>query len=107
MLFVEKTQKKSQSKNVNKIISYEKKINLDNSQFCKNFKNNCEISKKNLKKKLIELKNQNKKICGYAATSKSTTVLNYCNIGPEIIDFITDTTPEKIGKYSPGSHIYL
>ncbi len=100
-----KNSKKSQSKNVNKIISYEKKINLDNSQFCKNFKNNCEISKKNLKKKLIELKNQNKKICGYAATSKSTTVLNYCNIGPEIIDFITDTTPEKIGKYSPGSHI--
>ena len=31
--------------------------------------------------------------------------MNYCNIGPEIIDFITDTTPEKIGKYSPGSHI--
>ncbi len=100
-----KNSKKSQSKNVNKIISYEKKINLDNSQFCKNFKKNCEISKKNLKKKLIELKNQNKKICGYAATSKSTTVLNYCSIGPEIIDFITDTTPEKIGKYSPGSHI--
>ena len=100
-----KNSKKSQSKNVNKIISYEKKINLDNSQFCKNFKKNCEISKKNLKKKLIELKNKNKKICGYAATSKSTTVLNYCSIGPEIIDFITDTTPEKIGKYSPGSHI--
>ena len=49
MFFVEKTQR-SQSKNVNKIISYEKKINLDNSEFCKKFKNNCEISKKNLKK---------------------------------------------------------
>ena len=46
-----------------------------------------------------------KKICGYAATSKSTTVLNYCNLNTDIIDFICDTTNEKIGKFSPGMHI--
>ena len=46
-----------------------------------------------------------KKICGYAATSKSTTVLNYCNIDKNIINFICDTTKEKIGKFSPGTHI--
>ncbi len=100
-----KSSVRKKTKNVNKIISYEKKINLDNSQFCKIFKKNCEISKKELKEKLIELKNSNKKICGYAATSKSTTILNYCNIGPDLIDYITDTTAEKIGKFTPGSHI--
>ena len=42
---------------------------------------------------------------GYAATSKSTTVLNYCDIGPDLIEFISDTTPIKQGKYSPGTHI--
>ena len=52
-----------------------------------------------------ELKNQNKKICGYAATSKSTTVLNYCQIGANLIECIYDTTKEKIGKFSPGRHI--
>ena len=46
-----------------------------------------------------------KTICGYAATSKSTTILNYCGIGPNVIDYICDTTPEKIGKFSPGMHI--
>ena len=46
-----------------------------------------------------------KKIAGYAASAKSTTVLNYCNIGPELIEFISDTTPIKQGKYSPGMHI--
>ena len=45
------------------------------------------------------------KIAGYAATSKSTTVLYYCNIDHQFIDFICDTTPEKIGKFSPGMHI--
>ena len=100
-----KNSKRSKTQNINKIISYEKKNNLDNDKFCKKFKENCEISKRDLKKKIIELKNKEKKICGYAATSKSTTILNYCDIGPDLIDYITDTTPEKIGKYSPGSHI--
>ena len=42
---------------------------------------------------------------GYAATSKSTTVINYCGISPELLECISDTTPLKQGKYSPGAHI--
>ena len=83
----------------------EKKQNLDNIDSCLKFKAGCEKSKENIKNKLIKLKENEKKICGYAATSKSTTVLNYCNINTNIIDFICDTTQEKIGKYSPGTHI--
>jgi methylation protein EvaC len=44
-------------------------------------------------------------VAGYAATSKSTTVLNYCGIGPDLIEYICDTTPIKQGKLSPGVHI--
>ena len=51
------------------------------------------------------MKNDNKNICGYGATAKSTTVLNYCNIGNDLIDCIFDTSKEKIGKFSPGMHI--
>ena len=50
-------------------------------------------------------KNEGSKIISYGATSKSTTIFNYCKIGPDLIDYITDTTPEKQGKYSPGMHI--
>jgi methylation protein EvaC len=39
------------------------------------------------------------------ATSKSTTVFNYCGIDGLLIECITDTTPDKQGMYSPGSHI--
>ena len=46
------------------------------------------------------------KAVGYAATSKSTTVIHYCGLDPEDnISCIYDTTPNKIGKYSPGVHI--
>jgi methylation protein EvaC len=70
-----------------------------------NFKNKCLESKE----RLIEIIEKNlalgKRICGYAATSKSTTILNYCSIGSSEIDCIYDSTVEKIGKKSPGMHI--
>ncbi len=45
------------------------------------------------------------KVVGYGATSKSTTMLNYCGLGPNEIQYIADTTPIKQGKLAPGSHI--
>jgi methylation protein EvaC len=44
-------------------------------------------------------------VVGYGATSKSTTVLNYCGLGPSDLDYIADSTREKQGKVTPGSHI--
>ena len=99
------SRKKIENKRLNKILDYEKIMNLDNLQSCINFKKKCEISKKKLNNKINLIKKTGKNICGYAATSKSTTILNYCNIGPEKIDYICDTTKEKIDKFSPGKHI--
>ena len=93
------------SSQMNKILENEKNKKIDTIESCLEFKNNCEKSKENIIQKLYKLKNDNKMICGYAATSKSTTVLNYCQINSKIIDYICDTTSEKIGKYSPGMHI--
>ena len=93
------------SLNVAKILGEEKFNDLDNINSCEKFKDNCENSKINLKKMLGDYKNKGKKIAGYAATSKSTTILNYCEIGADTIDYICDTTAEKINKYSPGMHI--
>ena len=91
--------------NVEETLLYENKKKIDVLESCINFKKNCEISKDLIKKKLYNFKNAGKKICGYAATSKSTTILNYCGVKNNLIDFICDTTKEKIGKYSPGVHI--
>lgn len=62
-------------------------------------------SKTNLLNLLRQYKDQNKKIVSYGATSKSTTVFNYCGISTNYIDCIVDTTPNKQGKLSPGTHI--
>ena len=54
---------------------------------------------------LSELRARGKRVVGYGATSKSTTVINYCGITPAHVEFISDTTPIKQGKLSPGAHI--
>ena len=90
---------------VQKGLDLEKTQKLDDLESCMKFKKDCEDSKTNISTALHKLKEDGKTICGYAATSKSTTILNYCNIDKNIINFICDTTPDKIGKFSPGMHI--
>jgi dTDP-4-dehydrorhamnose reductase len=102
---ISRKKNRSINSNVKRILAEEKKLNLDNVESCLLFKKKCEESKIKLQNSLKNFKLKGKKIVGYAATSKSTTILNYCKIGPQIIDYICDTTPEKIGKYSPGMHI--
>lgn len=51
------------------------------------FNKNILKRKRELNKVLNELKNKNNNICGYAATSKSTTTLNFCEINKKTIDF--------------------
>ncbi|GFE62141.1 class I SAM-dependent methyltransferase [Geobacter sp. AOG2] len=69
------------------------------------FRRNCENSRDQLMKLLCELRAQGKRVVGYGATSKSTTITNYCGITPDLVEFISDTTPIKQGKFSPGAHI--
>ena len=51
------------------------------------------------------LKSKNKKIISYGATYKSTTVFNYCKIDTNYFHYVTDTTNNKQGKFTPGTHI--
>ena len=85
--------------------TYEKILGLHKFKTFKRFAKCVQQSKKDLVRLLKQCKKQNKKVISYGATSKSTTVFNYCNIGPDLIEYITDTTPEKQHKLSPGMHI--
>lgn len=86
-------------------LEIEKNLGLDKAETYHQFGEACERNKKSFTELLTALKSQGKRVVGYAATSKSTTILNYCNVGPDLIDYICDTTPIKQGKYSPGMHI--
>jgi SAM-dependent methyltransferase len=54
---------------------------------------------------LIDLKEQGLSIAGYGAPAKGNTLLNYCGVGRDFIDFTCDLNPHKQGHFLPGSHI--
>ncbi|MAH43771.1 SAM-dependent methyltransferase [archaeon] len=86
-------------------LKLEKSLGLNNFSTYQAFGLRVKKSKQQLVTLLKNLKTKNKKIVSYGATAKSTTVFNYCNIGPDIIDCIVDVTPSKQNKFSPGMHI--
>lgn len=86
-------------------LAKERAQGLDKDETYLQFKRNCENSRQRLMQVLNELRGQGKRVVGYGATSKSTTVTNYCGITPQHIEFISDTTPIKQGKLSPGTHV--
>ena len=56
---------------------------------------------------LLELKKQGKTIVGISAPAKGNTLLNYCKIDTNILDYITENAETKIGLYTPGTHIAI
>lgn len=90
---------------VTKTLRSEQELGLDNVKTYLDFGTNCKIRKNELVDLLRQLKDQGRTVAGYAATSKSTTVLNYCKIDSTLIEYISDSTKEKIGTFAPGSKI--
>lgn len=103
--YLKKGKRHAVSARVKDFISKEKEANLDKIEGYLNFRDRVNKICTDLKTTLLRLKEQGYRIAGYGATSKSTTLFNYAGIGPEIIEYITDNTPTKIDKYTPGMHI--
>ena len=86
-------------------ISEEITFGVDNFKTYEIFAERVKKSKNDLVELLLDLEMSGKKVVSIGATSKSTTVFNYCGIDPVLIKLITDTTSDKQGLFSPGSHI--
>lgn len=95
----------SVSDRVNQKITKEESLGLNTQDTYDGFRKNCEHSRDRLMDLLNSIRQKGQRIVGYAATSKSTTTINYCGITSDHIEFLSDTTPLKQGKFSPGAHI--
>lgn len=54
---------------------------------------------------LTDLRRQGLRVAAYGASAKATTLLNWCRIGPDLVQYVVDTTPTKHGRYMPGTGI--
>ena len=93
------------SENTRYLLRQENKSAMSNATAYIDFAKKVERIKERTVEILNKVKQGGYNICGYGATAKSTTFLNYCNIGCNFIEFIVDTTPLKQGLFTPGMHI--
>lgn len=93
------------SQNVNDVLQKERTFGLDSMSTYANFQKQVSIVKLNIWDFFINAKKSGKKIVCYGAPAKGNTLLNYCGIGSDIIDYTVDINPHKQGKYLPGTHI--
>jgi SAM-dependent methyltransferase len=83
----------------------ERELKLDRLEPYRAFSERVMRVKRNLLRFLIEAKDSNKTIAAYGAPAKGNTLLNYCGIRTDFIDYTMDRSPHKQGHYLPGSHI--
>ena len=106
--YIKKIINKKKLENSFKIqIKNEIKFGLKKINTYKHFGYRVRKSKKKLLLIFKNLKKKHKKIIGYGATAKSTTILNYCNIDNKYLDYFLDTTPDKQNKFTPGTKILI
>ena len=105
--YVKKTNSTKISEKLKQILKYEKKLKISKIKTIKKFVANCINSKKRILKIMKRIKTKGEDIYGYGATSKSTTILHFCNVKDNFIKGIFDNTPTKIGKYFPAKKINI
>ena len=87
------------------MLSNEKNIGLLDINTYLGFPSRINYIKYKLTDILKRLKKEGYTIAGYGASAKSNTLLNYCEISTNYLDYIIDKTPYKLGLYTPGTHI--
>ena len=87
------------------LLEKEKQYGLENISTYTNFIKNVDAVKKKLHEFFNGARDSGKKIVCYGAAAKGNTLLNYCNIGNNFIDYVVDQNPYKQGLFLPGTHI--
>ena len=93
------------SQAVRDLIAREEKLGYKTLALYSAYTEQVKATKRKLLAFLIEAKNAGKKTVGYGAPGKGNTLLNYCGIGTDFLDFTVDRNPHKHGRFTPGTHI--
>ena len=93
------------SERVTQLLHDEKQAGVGQAGFYKDFGEKVRALKKDLVAQLHGLKANKSQIAAYGASAKGSTLLNYCGIGRETLEFVADRSTVKQGMYTPGTHL--
>jgi SAM-dependent methyltransferase len=98
-------QTKELSPNISEMLDKEKQAGLLDLATYEKFRLNVEATKRALLQCLVSIKNERKTVVGYGAPAKGNTLLNYCGIRTDFLDYTVDANPHKQNLFLPGTHI--
>lgn len=104
-LFVGRKHEHEPDNSVNELLKLETYKNLYDKNTFENFANCAYKTRDELVWLLCKLKREGKRVVGIGAPTKGNTLLNFCKIGTNVLDFTSDRIQQKIGRYTPGTHI--
>jgi hypothetical protein len=90
---------------VARLVAQEEESGLHSRDVLASFARAVQQNRKELVWLLHRLKNEGKSIVAVSAPAKGMTLLNYCRLGRDVLDFVTEKSPLKIGRFTPGGHI--
>jgi hypothetical protein len=93
------------SPRVGELLALEAAKGYDRIERYRSFDEQARTVKRDLLEFLIGARRAGKKVVGYGAPGKGNTLLNYCGIRSDFLDFTVDRNPYKQGKFTPGTHI--
>src|SRR5205823_130067 len=92
-------------KRVSEMLAREADARFDRLESYSSFTERAKETKRKLLAFLIKAKRDGKSVAGYGAPGKGNTLLNYCGIRSDFLDYTVDRSPHKQGKFLPGTHI--
>ena len=93
------------SKALERVVADERAAGLEKLEAYVSFEQRAEESKRALLEFMIDAKRAGKRIAAYGAAAKGNTLLNYCGMRGDFIDYVVDLNPHKQGRFLPGTHI--
>lgn len=100
-----RTKPKSTTSHIEKLILHEKEANLNTIYPYRSFASKINEHRKKLKSFLLNLKKRNKRVVGYGAAGRGNALLFVCDITSDIVEYVVDESFERIGRFTPGSHV--
>ena len=92
-------------KSVDDLLSAEAQWGLDLADYYRGFADRVRGLRDELRDTLAGLKREGKRLAAYGASAKGSTLLNYCGIGAELLEFVVDRSVHKQGRFTPGTHL--
>lgn len=93
------------TENVQNLLQREQQLGIETQEYYAAFEEKVKETKRKLLSFLIEAKRAGKTVVGYGAPGKGNTLLNYCGIRTDFLDYTVDRSPHKQGNFLPGTHI--